>query len=193
MQTEGNIQKINVLYLLANVFGPALFLVAGVALAVRLPERVGLVLSMVIFILAVLWWAFLGRKVYEKKRDRKLQELQESGFVPNHTFNADGCTVVADLVHGQVALLFRWNPGQVYVRPASALSNVCVDDGRGGMGFMEGSSRVSFLFTVEGVKIRVNTFTSNKRWRMDSDYILTGISKADVMVEALTAAGAKAG
>ena len=35
------------------------------------------------------------------------------------------------------------------------------------------------------MKIRVDTFTSNKRWRMDSDYILTGISKADVMVEVL--------
>lgn len=60
-----------------------------------------------------------------------------------------------------------------------------------GAGFLEGSSRVRFLFDLEGTKIKVNTFTSNKRWRMDSDYILTAISKADVMVEALTAAGAQ--
>ena len=50
---------------------------------------------------------------------------------------------------------------------------------------MEGSSRVSFLFNVDDVKIRVNTFTSNQRFRMDSDYILTGISKADLMVKIL--------
>ena len=118
--------------------------------------------------------------------------LEESGFVPNHTFNGDGCTVVVDLVHGQVALLFRWNPAKVYVRPASALSGVRVDDGRGGVSILEGSSRVSFLFTVEGVTVRVNTFTSNRRWRMDSDYILTGISKADMMAETLIGAGAQA-
>ena len=50
---------------------------------------------------------------------------------------------------------------------------------------MEGSGRVSFLFDVDGVKIRVNTFTSNQRWRMDSNYILTAISKADMMVKIL--------
>ena len=53
---------------------------------------------------------------------------------------------------------------------------------------MEGSSRVSFLFNIDDVKIRVNTFTSNQRWRMDSDYILTGISKADMMVEVIETA-----
>ena len=57
---------------------------------------------------------------------------------------------------------------------------------------MEGSSRVRFLFSIEGITIKVNTFTSNRRWRMDSDYILTAISKADVMVKSLLAAGAQA-
>ena len=67
----------------------------------------------------------------------------------------------------------------------SRIQRAWVDDGAAGGGFLRGSSRVSFLFQVDGVKIRVDTFTSNKRWRMDSDYILTGISKADVMVEVL--------
>ena len=121
-----------------------------------------------------------------------MAELDAQGFVRNHTFNADGCTVAVDLKAGKIAVLFRWNPGKVYVRPAGSITKVWVDDGRGGAGFLEGSSRVSFLFTVEGMTIRVNTFTSNKRWKMDSDYILTGISKADLMVEALQAAGAGA-
>ena len=68
-----------------------------------------------------------------------------------------------------------------------------MDDGCSGAGFLKGSSRVSFLFVVDGIKIRVNTFTSNKRWRMDSNYILTGISKADMMVDVLKSAGAQAG
>ncbi len=32
------------------------------------------------------------------------------------------------------------------------------------------------------IKVRVNTFTSNQRFRMDSDYILTVISKVDISV-----------
>lgn len=191
MNTEGKIQKINVLYLLLNALGPVVVIVLGVALGVMLPESVGLIISVISFGLAMLWWCYLGRKVYDAQKEKKIEALKADGFTPNHTFNADGCTVVVDLNRGQVALLFRWNPGKVYLRPASALTGLRVDDGRGGAGILEGSSRVSFLFQVDGMKVRVNTFTSNKRWRMDSEYILTGISKADVMVDALAAAGAQ--
>jgi len=67
-----------------------------------------------------------------------------------------------------------------------------VDDGKSGAGIFAGSGRVSFLFTVDGIKVRVNTFTSNQRWRMDSEYILTGISKADMMVKIIEEAKTKA-
>lgn len=192
METEEKLQKINIVYLLLNIFGPLIVMIGAVALAVALPEQFGLILSIVGFGFAVIWWSFLGRKVYDNTKEKKLAELDAQGFTRNQTFNADGCMVSVDLNKGQIAVLFRWNPGKVYVRPASKISKVWVDDGRGGAGFLEGSSRVSFLFTVDGMTIRVNTFTSNKRWRMDSDYILTGISKADMMVEALQAAGAGA-
>ena len=114
-----------------------------------------------------------------------MKELEHSGFRPNHTFDSDICTVIVDIEHGKLALIFFWNPFQNYILPASRITKIWTDDGKSGAGFMTGSSRVSFLFQVDGVKIRVDTFTSNKRWRMDSDYILTGISKADVMVEVL--------
>lgn len=193
MDTEGKIQKVNFFYFLScNIIAPVSVLVLSVVLGVTLPEQLGLILAILGFGLAVCWWSFLGRKVYEGQKKKQLARLEEGGFVLNQTFNADGCTVVVDLVHHQVALLFRWNPAKVYVRPAAALSDVRVDDGRGGVGFLEGSNRVSFLFTVEGINIRVNTFTSNRRWQMDSDYILTGISKADLMAESLIGAGARA-
>lgn len=190
MENEEKLQKINIVYLLLNIFGPVLVMVAAVVLGVILPQQVGMIFAMAGFAFAVVWWSFLGRKVYDSTKEKKLAELEAQGFTRNHTFNADGCTVSVDLNKGQIAILFRWNPGKIYVRPANRISKVWVDDGRGGAGFLEGSSRVSFLFTVDGMTIRVNTFTSNKRWRMDSDYILTGISKADMMVEALQAAGA---
>lgn len=192
METQEKLQKINPIYLLLNIFGPLTAMVLAVALGVVLPQQVGVFCAMIGFAFAVCWWAFLGRKVYDSTKKKKLAELDGQGFTRNHTFNADGCTVAVDLNKGQIAILFRWNPGKVYVRPAGQISKVWVDDGRGGAGFLEGSSRVSFLFTVDGMTIRVNTFTSNKRWRMDSDYILTGISKADMMAEALKSAGAGA-
>lgn len=193
MEHTAKLQKINWLYLLLSTIGPIVFMVAMTALGVALPEQVGIFCAIIGFGGAALWWSLLGRRQYEKMRDTRIEELKTQGFVCNHIFNADGNTLIVDLEQSQVALIFRWNPGKVYVRQASALANVRVDDGRSGAGPLTGSSRVSFLFTVEGTKVRVNTFTSNRRWRMDSDYILTGISKADMMVEALTAAGAKQG
>lgn len=187
-------KKVDPLYLLVNILLPVAVLVAAVALGVALPEKFGVILSILGVGFLILWCAFLCRKLYETKRDKQLETLRSSGFEPSHTFNADGCTLAVDLEHAQIALVFRWNPGKAYLRPASDITKLRVDDGRGGAGFLEGSSRVSFVFEIEGQRLRVNTFTSNKRWRMDSDYILTGISKADVMVEALAAAGAhKAG
>lgn len=189
------IKKIDPIYMLVNILLPFVVLIGTVALGVLIydyvPEQVGMILSILGVGFFALWWAYLNRKLYELRREKTLAQLKANGFTPNHTFNADGCTLVVDLEQGKIALVFRWNPKKAYVRPASDLTELRVDDGRGGAGFLEGSSRVSFLFRVEGMKIRVNTFTSNKRWRMDSDYILTGISKADVMVEALAAAGAK--
>lgn len=186
-----NIKKIDPLYLLVHILAPFVALIAAVALGVALPRQFGTILSILGVGFAFLWWAYLERKLYEMRRDKTLDALKTEGFTPNHTFNADGCTLVVDLERGKVALVFRWNPGKAYVRPANAITGLRVDDGRSGAGFLEGSSRVRFFFDLESTKIKVNTFTSNKRWRMDSDYILTGISKADVMVEALAAAGAK--
>lgn len=45
---------------------------------------------------------------------------------------------------------------------------------------------------VDGIKIRVDTFTSNQRFRMNDNYILTGISKADMMVQTIEKARKKA-
>lgn len=94
---------------------------------------------------------------------------------------------------GKIAILFRWDPDKVYIRPASALSHVHTEDGKTGSGILAGSARVRFCFDVEQIRVNVNTFTSNQRWAMDNEHILTGISKADMMVETLVAAGAQAG
>ena len=113
-----------------------------------------------------------------------MKELDASGYVRNHTFNADGCTVAVDIAHGKIAMVFKWNPSNCFVVPANRITNVWVDDGK----MLGGTRRVSFLFIVDGVKVRVNTFTSNRSWSMKSNYVLEALSKADMMVEYLQAA-----
>lgn len=193
METQ-KIQKVNPLYLLANIFLPIMAMVLGIVVVVVIHNAgvsadigsgVGAVIIMVVYVGAILWWAIGPRKVYEKKREAKLKELDTQGFTRNHTFNADGCTVAVDAVHGKIAMVFKWNPSQCFVIPANRVGKMWVDDGKTPLG---GTSRVSFLFMVDEMKIRVNTFTSNKVWNMKSNYVLEALSKADMMIETLKTA-----
>lgn len=185
---QESVKKINVWYLLSYIFVP-IVVTAICYLFGYLFFRDGgmgaVILFMVPPLLSVLWWIFGGRMIFRVKRKKMMRELERDGFQPNHTFDSDGYTVIVDIGHGKLAILSFWNPFRSYVLPASRITKIWTDDGKTGAGFMTGSSRVSFLFIIDGISIRVNTFTSNKRWRMDSDYILTGISKADMMVEVL--------
>ncbi len=194
METK-KVKRYNGVYLLAYICIPAF--VTGVCfLTAYLTSAVGIMAVLLIMgpsTLSALWWIFGGRMIFKAKKKKLERELDEAGFSRSHTFHSTGCMVVADVVHGSIALQFFWNPSESYVLPASRISRIWVDDGRGGKGFLEGSSRVSFLFVVDGVKIRVDTFTSNKRWRMESEYIQTGLSKADGMAKALEEARKKNG
>ncbi len=142
-------------------------------------------------ILSFLWWVFAGKIIYNRATKKLEKQLDESGFKRNNTFYGDGLTVVVDTENGKIAIASFWNPFESFVLPASRITKAWVDDGKSGVGIFEGSGRVSFLFTIDNVKVRVNTFTSNTRWRMDSEQILTGISKADMMVEVLETARKK--
>lgn len=185
METQ-KIQKVNPLYLLANIFIPVIAMVLGIVLVAVIPNSgVGTVIIMVVLFASIIWWSIGTGKVYEKKREAKLKELDTQGFTRNHTFNADGCTVAVDAVHGKIAMVFKWNPSQCFVISAGRVGKMWVDDGKTPLG---GTSRVSFLFMVDEMKIRVNTFTSNKVWGMKSNYVLEALSKADMMIETLKTA-----
>lgn len=189
------IKKINVLYLLCYILVPlALIFLCGWFGTSRFPDGSNLRSFLLTgpFILSMLWWVFGGRLLFRARTKAVERELDSRGFQREYTFSSGSCTVIIDTEHQQIALLFFWKPFTYFVIPASSISRAWVDDGRMGSGFMAGSSRVSFLFLADGVKVRINTFVSNKRWRMDSDHILTGISKADRMVRVLQDAGVAA-
>ncbi len=187
------IQKINIFYLLGYIFIPLLVSALSILLGALCFKDGGtgaVITFMVIPILAVVWWIFGGSFIFRKQTRDLEQKFASEGHKRNHTFYGRGKTVVLDIAKGMMGLVFYWNPGKFYILPASRVRKAWVDDGKMGSGFMEGSSRVSFLFEVDDIKVRVDTFTSNQRFRMDDKHILTGISKADMMVQSIEEAKA---
>lgn len=181
------VKKINVLYLLGYIFLPMIICaICFEASYLFFPEgTMAVILLMGPSILSFVWWVFGGRFIYNHKRKELEKKLDENGFKRIQTFYGSGNMVVVDSENYKIAMLFFWNPFESYILPTNRISKAWTDDGKSGAGFMAGSSRVSFLFKIDEVTVRVNTFTSNQRWRMDSNYILEGISKADMMVEIL--------
>lgn len=188
------IKKINILYLLGYIFVPILVCALCYTIGILFFPKgtMAVILFMVPTFASVIWWCCAGRFIYKRKQKEFEKQLDESKFERNQTFYGSGNMVVVDINHGKIGLLFFWNPFESYVVSAKKVSKAWVDDGRSGAGIFEGSGRVSFLLKIDDIKIRINTFTSNQRWRMDSEYILTGISKADMMVQVLEEARSKA-
>ena len=199
------IWKVNAIYLLAAVLVPAALVVITARQYWRLPEgwEPGLLLQLppelpvqwppekavllpiVVLILCFLWWEFGVRGIYRVCLDGLERDLEKKGFRQDWSFTGRGCAVMLDEDAGRVALLFEWSPFRPYVFSAERIDRVWVEDGQRGNGVMRGSKRVSFLFTVGRSKVRVNTFSSNRRWKMDSDHILYAISTADMMADAI--------
>lgn len=184
---EKKIKKINVLYMLGYIFVPIIICAICFTLsALFFPKgTMAVILLMGPSFLSVFWWIFAGSFIYKKKRKEFEKQLDEEKFNRDQTFYGKGSTVIVDIKQGKIGLICFWNPFESFILPANRINKAWVDDGKCGAGFMAGSSRVSFLFTVDNIKVRVNTFTSNQRFRMDSDYILTAISKADMMVQVI--------
>lgn len=134
---------------------------------------------------AFLWWTLGGGAIWYFCKRRMLKQLDEADFDRRQIFYAEDCMVSVDMGQAKLALLFFWNPFAPYVVPADRVARTWADEGVVGVGILRGTSRVSFLFEIDGATVRVNTFLSNQRWRMDEDKVLEGISKADMWVQVL--------
>lgn len=182
------VKKTNYVYVLAYVLAPAALAVLGVwagrAFLWADSEWVRLC-DMVPPLLAIIWWACGGRMVFHAAQRVLLKKLDQAGVDRRQIFFSDGCVVAMDMEQAKLAILLFWNPFALYLLPASRVTRAWADDGVGGPGFLRGTNRVSFVFEVDGVQIRVSTFVSNQRWRMDDDRVLEGISKADQWVQVL--------
>lgn len=188
---EKKIKKVNVVYLLASILIPVLLIAVGGWLAgtVFLGQGAPFTLSYSApLILSVVWWIFGPTTIWKERKKALEKELDKQGFTRNQTFYGRNQTVIVDIRRGKIALLFFWNPFEPFFLSADRVTKAWTDDGAAGSGFLRGTSRVSFLFLVDELKIRVDTFTSNQRWKMNDEHVLTGISKADMWVQVLAEA-----
>lgn len=182
------VKKTNAAYLLLTVCAPIALIVLGGAVGYHFFHDGGtgaVVCFMGPTILSVAWWILGPTTIWKMRKKKMVKDLEAQGFNRNQTFYGSNQTVVVDVRQGNVALLFFWNPFELFVLPASRISKAWTEDGAGGAGFLRGTSRVSFLFMVDNAKVRVNTFTSNQRWKMEDPKILEAVSKADMMVQVL--------
>ncbi|MFI3116265.1 MAG: hypothetical protein R3Y12_09025 [Clostridia bacterium] len=118
-----------------------------------------------------------------KKMDKQLATMQI-----NQVFNGQSVRVAIDQTNNKIVLTFAYNPSKIYTLPLSSITKAQTNDFKHGSGFLEGTMRVAFQFWIDGQKVTVDTFTSSRqKFRMDSNEVLTGIAKADAMVEILSA------
>lgn len=188
MKTPDRVQKVNYAYLLGYIFIPLAVLAVSVFIGWTFFREGGTgagVCFAAIPLVVVCFWLFAARNIYKFCKKRMLRQLDEAGIDRRQIFYSDGCVVSVDMEQGKLGMIFFWNPFDVQVAPASRVAKAWTDDGAFGAGFTRGTSRVSFLFLLDGIKIRVNTFTSNQRWKMNDPRVLEGISKADRWVEVL--------
>lgn len=187
MKEEIRIKRIDIAYTLFYIFVPIIVLAAAimVSVTVNLHSNINIVVFLSPVVFGVIWYIMAGPVLFKMKKKKFFNDLEDMGFVQNYSFDGSGTQLAIDTVHKKIALLFRMNPFKSYVVPGSGISRAWVKDGRSGKGFMEGSSCVGFLFTYNGTSVQIPTFYSNQRWAMDSDKILKGIAKADMMVDLL--------
>lgn len=196
MKTPDQVKKTNYVYLLGYILIP-LAVAALCVLAGYLFFKDGGTGAVVCFMggpaVAILWWIFGGNAIYRLAKKNMLKQLDGAGIDRRQIFYSDSCVVSMDIKQGKIGLLFYWNPFETQVVPAARVTRAWADDGAGGAGFLRGTSRVSFLFEVDGHTIRVNTFISNQRWKLNDEKVLEGISKADLWVQVLDQARQGAG
>lgn len=121
-------------------------------------------------------------KITCKKMDKQLENMNI-----DQIFYGNGSKIAIDQTNNKIVLNFKCNPFKIYVMSLTKVVKAKTNDYKSGKGIFEGTMRVAFEFWIDEQKITINTFRSQgQKFKMDSSEVLTGISKADDMVEILT-------
>jgi len=195
------IQKVSVVPFLWGILAG---LAAGVITAVcgnaaKLENRIaaGVSIGVIVMIIGMFLAPTVLFYISKKKAPARLQKM---GFTLSHTFHGSSNVLFLDQSPGMLAVRFRMIPSLPQTISAKDVEKAWTDDGMRGSGKLAGTYGVSFLFTVGTTTLRFYTFQSTgnraRRFAPNSREVLEGVSKADLMVQAImqakqTAAGVR--
>lgn len=123
-------------------------------------------------ILYPILYAIMG-KVLAKK-------VETDTFQPNYTFHSSTAKLWIDVAGGKLAVLTRGNPFRLQYLSAENVDRAYTDS--------HNTSNIKFIVVINGVKLKIPTFVSNRFYSRTHEKVVTGINKADTYVEALLAA-----
>lgn len=172
---------IAVYFIVGFAVSACLVLVGGRDLPYEMTEKLAgvIVLGIVLFALSVLG---LGALLYMIGKKRMSGMLSEQNFTSTSRFDSYNAVIAVDAVHGKIGVLMRLNPFQVQILEASHIDSAVIHDGKGITG---GTSLVSFVFLLDGVKFKIPTFSSNRCYNMNSNEVQRGLEKAQKQVDYL--------
>lgn len=114
--------------------------------------------------------------VFKQIAKKTMKKLNATDFSAAGTFYAGTATLKIDVVHGRIAYVSTLNPSALQVISAAQLENISSDYMKGPFG---GTNYVYFQFYYNSKKMRIPTFTSRQVYSMNSEAVMTAISKAD--------------
>lgn len=181
---EVNMKKINLLYAGTPIISIVL-IILGLGLATT-GQNAGVAAPLFIIGLVGLFGYLLGHKMIFKATQLKMKKQLETMEI-DQVFYGKASIVAIDQTNDKIVLTFAYNPFKIYTLPLSSITRAYTKDYKSGSGIFEGTMQVAFLFEIDSQTVKINTLTAHRqKLRMDSEEVLTGISKADAMVEILT-------
>ncbi len=172
------VSKFNIIYFSTIVLLPLLLSVALIFAGWYYWILELLITGGVIFLLYHCFGFGIIAKIQRRINEKKLNEM---GFVQNYAYNEKTSNLYIDVNSGKIAMFFFFNPQIQFVEPES-LSNFKVRDFKSGVGVFAGTKCVAFDFKIENHRFRFRTFTSNARWKMDSNYVVDAIEEAEEVI-----------
>lgn len=145
----------------------------------------GLAMCMLVGLVGFILFFLINGVIYKITLRKMSKQLE--GMEISQVFSGANSRMAIDTENNKIVLTFAWNPLKIYTMQLSNITSAKTCDYKSGSGIFEGTMRVAFIFEIDGIKVVINTFIAQgQKFGMDSNEVLTGIAKADAMVEILT-------
>lgn len=143
-------------------------------------------LSLLIFlsgfalILLFIVFSIIGGIIFSICEKSKTKLLDKDGYT--HYFSGSNIGLWIDVEKNKIWILAKYNPFDLQEIDPKEIESAKTEDGKG---FTGGTCIVQIVAVIGNTTLKIPTFTSRRLKSMESEVVLTAISKADKYVEAL--------